>query len=129
MARDLQQLKVFELADRLALEVYRLTAVFPTSERFGLQAQLRRAAVSVAANIAEGSTRHTTSDWVRFLEIAQGSATEAAYLLSLATRLGYADESRSAINSDAYNQLIRSLPKMRTTLGSMERRTTSAEGI
>ena len=121
MARDLQQLKVFELADRLVLETYRITRGFPLSERFGLQSQLRRAAVSVAANIAEGSARKTTAEWVRFLEMAQGSATEAAYLLGLAVRLGFGEQRSATESVNAYTELIRSLQKMRTTLSGSGR--------
>jgi four helix bundle protein len=116
VARDLHKLDVFGLADQLVLEVYRLTAMLPDAERFGLQSQIRRAAVSVPTNIVEGAARRTTSDWVRFLEVAQGSAAEVAYLLHLSARLGYWLESDVASCSDRYDRLIRSLQRMRTTL-------------
>jgi four helix bundle protein len=76
-------------ADELALSIYRLTRAFPADERYGLSSQLRRSAVSVGANIVEGSARLTEAENIRFLSIAYGSACELEYELSLAHRHGY----------------------------------------
>jgi four helix bundle protein len=92
--RNHHRLEVFGLADRLALSVYELTRTFPHSERYLLTDQLRRAAVSVASNIVEGSARRTERDYVRFLGIAYGSACELEYQISIARRLGYLMEER-----------------------------------
>ena len=90
--RDHNKLRAFQLADDLAVAVYEYTAPFPNTERFGLTSQLRRAAVSVPSNIVEGCARSTQTDYLRFLDIAYGSSCEVQYQLSLAYRLGLADE-------------------------------------
>lgn len=92
-------LKVWQRSHALALDVYRLTSTFPQDERFGLVSQLRRAAVSIASNIAEGSKRTHRKDYPRFLNIAEGSAAELAYLIILSRDLGFvaADRSQSLL--------------------------------
>ena len=112
MARDHRKLKVFELADVLVLDVYRSSQGFPAAERYGLQAQIRRAAVSAVANIVEGSARLSTREYVNFLNIASGSATEACYLLSLAGRLELVGEADASRLSGGYSELSRGLRAM-----------------
>ncbi|MFM9064901.1 MAG: four helix bundle protein, partial [Pirellula sp.] len=87
--RDHRNLIAFQLADELALLVYRETSGFPKEEMFGLTSQIRRSAVSVASNIAEGCGRSSDIDFLRFLDIANGSLRELQYQLSLSHRLGY----------------------------------------
>lgn len=87
--RDHNKLKVFHLADRLALAVYAATRAFPTDERYGLTSQLRRAAVSIGANIVEAAARPSRADYARLLAIAYGSTRELEYELSIAKRLEY----------------------------------------
>jgi four helix bundle protein len=89
MSRDHRKLRVFELADELAVEVYRATQGFPSEERYGLQSQIRRAAVSTVTNIVEGCARQSTRDYVHFLNMSFASASEARDLLDLSARLGY----------------------------------------
>jgi len=96
--RDPRKLRAFELADQFALLVYKQTMAFPREEQFGLTSQVRRAAVSIPSNIVEGCARATNADYLRFLDIAYGSSSEANYQVSLAYRLGFLD-------IDKYNEL------------------------
>ena len=90
--RHFSQLLVWQRSHRLTLAVYRLTSHFPAEERFGLISQLRRAALSVPTNIAEGSKRISNSEFARFLNIAEGSLAESEYLLMMSRDLGYVSE-------------------------------------
>jgi four helix bundle protein len=83
MDRDHKKLRVFRLAHQLVLDVYRATTDMPKDEWYGLRSQIRRAAVSVPTNIVEGRARRTQKEFVQFLGISLGSATELRYLLEL----------------------------------------------
>lgn len=114
--RDHTKLRAFELADEVALSIYRATARFPKEELYGLTSQMRRAAVSVPSNIVEGCARGSKTDYLRLLTIAFGSLRELHYQLSLSKRLGYlGDENSSLIEpkiietEKVLNSLIRSL--------------------
>ncbi|MDA3926794.1 MAG: four helix bundle protein [Kiritimatiellae bacterium] len=87
--RDHTKLRAFELADELALAIYKMTSAFPKEEIYGITSQMRRAAVSVPSNIVEGCTRESHTEYLRFLEIAFGSLRELHYQFSLSARLGY----------------------------------------
>ena len=90
--RDHTKLRAFELADEVAVVIYRATRGFPKEEIYGLTSQMRRAAVSVPSNIVEGCARESQVEYLRFLEIAFGSLRELHYQFGLAIRLGYTDE-------------------------------------
>jgi four helix bundle protein len=89
MSRDHRRLRVFQQADALLLRIYKETKTFPAEERYLLQRELRRAALSVPSNIVEGCARRTTKECCRFVDISAGSLGEARYLGSVADRLGY----------------------------------------
>lgn len=114
--RDPHKLKAFELADELALRVYRETRSFPKEELFGLVSQMRRAAVSIPSNIAEGCGRATEKEYLQFLSIAYGSLKELEYQISLAGKLGFLEEkTKLAVSADeaarVLNGLINALKK------------------
>jgi len=92
--RDHTKLRAFELADELALLIYKLTNRFPREEVYGLTSQMRRAAVSIPSNIVEGCARESQSEYLRFLEIAFGSLRELHYQYGLAKRLGFMRENK-----------------------------------
>ena len=93
--RDHRKLDAFRLSDNLAVAVYQTTRNFPKSELFGLTSQVRRAAVSVPANIVEGCGRPSEKDFLRFLGIAFASVREVGYLIDLSNRLGFVDEQKT----------------------------------
>jgi len=109
-----RDLRVWNTAVELTLEVYRITESFPQSERFGLTSQLRRAAVSVASNIAEGHARSTRGEYQNFLSIARGSAIEVEVQLFLAEQLGYVQSSviiKARRHCDAISRMITNLKR------------------
>ena len=90
--RPHHKLEAWNQAVELVAEVYRKTDSFPKEERYGLTSQIRRAAVSIPANIAEGAARFSSKEFAGFLSNAQGSASELETELLIAHRLGYLDE-------------------------------------
>jgi four helix bundle protein len=105
-AKDFQDLIVWQKAHQFVLLVYRYSESFPKSELYGLTSQARRAAVSVAANIAEGFKKKTKPDKVRFLNIAQGSLEECRYYLILARDLNYGDTSQLMTQLEEVSKLL-----------------------
>jgi four helix bundle protein len=108
------------MADELVALVYRATARFPAEERFGLQAQVRRAVVSVPTNIVEGSARRSTRDYVHFLTVTLGSASETRYLAGLAHRLGMMDSKDHDVLDAQYGDLLRAMEEL---IAALDRRT------
>jgi four helix bundle protein len=93
-SKTFEDLIVWRKAHQYVLDCYKLTADFPRDEIFTLTAQMRRAAISIPANIAEGFRKRSTADRLRLYNISQGSIEESSYYLILTNDLGYADPSR-----------------------------------
>lgn len=110
--RDFRDLKVWEKAHRLTLATYKSTSTFPQHELFGLTSQLRRASVSIPANIAEGCGRSGSPELARFLRIAFGSASELEYHIILSADLCYLNKS----NSEHLIKQVTEVKRMLTSL-------------
>jgi four helix bundle protein len=107
--QDFRNLKVWEKSHQLVLAVYRATAGFPREELYGLTNQVRRCAVSVPSNVAEGCGRGTDADFRRFLQMAVGSASEMDYQLLLARDLGYLPADQQAALAGSIAEVKRML--------------------
>jgi four helix bundle protein len=110
--QDYRKLNVWKKSHLLANYIYKATDSFPKAETFGLTSQIRRACVSIPANIAEGCGRGTQPELGRFLQIASGSAHELEYLLHLAGELGYL----SPENGENLKAQINEVKRMLTVL-------------
>ncbi len=115
MPKCYRDLEVWRLGLDLVETVYRCTAEFPKSEIFGLSAQMRRAAVSIPSNIAEGQARSSSKEFQHFLSIALGSLAELATQFELAHRLGYLDAQSEIARAQA-ELLGKKLHRLRTSL-------------
>jgi four helix bundle protein len=120
MSRDHCKLRVFQLADDLVLRVYHATKILPVEERYGLQAQIRRAAVSTACNIVEGCARQSPKEYGHFLNVASGSGAEARYLVSVATRLQLLPSGAGRELDDAFETLLNAMHKLFVAVDRME---------
>ena len=120
MSRDHRKLNVFSLADELVVSVYAETAQFTSDERYGLRSQVRRAAVSVPANIVEGCARRKEKEYLQFINIATGSAAETLYLLELSNRLGFLKPAAYQCLEPKYTMLIKGLKKLQSSLAGDE---------
>jgi four helix bundle protein len=101
-----EDLDVYRVARALAIDLYRDTARFPISERYGLTAQIRRAVVSISANIAEGAGRRSKKEFAQFLSIARGSTTELRILLDIATEIGELPRARFQHHSQTLDRVF-----------------------
>lgn len=107
--RDFRKLEVWRRGHRLALAVYQATTAFPGSELYGLTSQMRRAAVSIPANIAEGCGMGSPAELKRYMQIAMGSASELEYHILLAHDLGYLQDGQSTTLATQLVELRRML--------------------
>jgi four helix bundle protein len=110
--QSFEQLEVWQKAHMLVLEVYKMTARFPMDERFGLVSQMRRAAVAVPANIAEGFKRSCKPDKARFYNIAQASLEELRYYFILSQDLGLTKDAGSfKADADVIGRMLTALSR------------------
>lgn len=107
--QNYKDLKVWEKAHQFTLSVYRVSKSFPKEEIYGLTSQLRRAASSIAANIAQGCGKNTKNDFANFLNISLGSSNEAEYFVLLAKDLNH-------ISLDEYDILIKMINEVKAML-------------
>ncbi|MGH2425888.1 MAG: four helix bundle protein [bacterium] len=107
-----RELEVWQLAYRLALQVYRVTARFPREERYGLAQQLRRSAVSVFSNIAEGHARGSRREYLQSCTIARGSQTEVRSLLMLSNDLGFLEAEEGSRLNEEYGRVGQMLNRL-----------------
>ena len=110
--RDYHDLLVWKKGMALAKQIYQITQAFPETEKFGLVSQMRRAAVSVPSNVAEGQARNTTGEFVQFLSHAVGSVSELDTQLTLSVELEYCSQEKA----QEAQALILELRKMLTAL-------------
>ena len=113
--QDFRKLKVWEKAHRLTMAVYGATKPFPSDERYGLTSQLRRAAMSIPNNIAEGCGRRSDKEFANFVNIALGSASEVEYLLLLSRDLGHLEEGK-------YRHLQNSVQEIKRMLTALQKK-------
>lgn len=111
-----EKLEVWQKAVEYADSIYKLTQSFPEDERFGLTGQLRRSAVSVSSNIAEGASRSSNADFARFIEIAYGSLLESVSELEIAKRQHFLNSQQFKDAYDKAEELARMLSGFRRTL-------------
>jgi four helix bundle protein len=120
MSRDPKRLRAYHLAHALALTVFRHSSSLPPSQRFVIQQQLQRAALSVPCNIVEGCARRRLPEYRHFANIALGSAHETGYLIQLATELGYLPGAATTECRDCCAAVVGALQNLMKALEHME---------
>lgn len=111
---DFRELKVWQKAMDLTVEIYSLVKLLPREEEFALSGQMRRAAVSVPSNIAEGQGRESMKEFIRFIAVARGSLRELSTQLEISVRVNYLEQSQTV----KANNLIEEIDKMLNALAN-----------
>ena len=111
-----KELKFWQFSRTFCKDIYTITATFPSDEKFGLVSQLRRASVSVASNIAEGTSRKSTKDFSRFLTVALGSCYEIETQLIISNDLGFISNNENEILLEKLITIIKMMSKFKATL-------------
>jgi four helix bundle protein len=116
--RDFRKIQVWQKSHELTLRLFKITSAFPKEELYGLTSQIRRASISIPANIAEGCGRDTQTELARFVHIASGSASEVEYHLLLAHDLGF-------IANGEYQELEKAISEIKRMLHGFEKTVSS----
>lgn len=118
MLKTYKELHVWEKCIRLVKDVYRIVENFPSEEKYGLCSQIRRSAVSIPSNIAEGYGRHSTPDYLRYLNMSMGSLFELETQLIIAFELGFITSEDSQTLAASIDEIERMLSAMKTKLAA-----------
>ena len=113
---DFKDLRVWKMAMDITIEVYKAIKALPSEERYALSDQIRRCAISVPSNIAEGQARHTNKDFIHFLAIARGSVAEIQTQIIICDRLNYIDSETCNSIINEYSQIDRMLSGLMKSL-------------
>ena len=116
--KDYRDLLVWQKGIDLAKEIYSMTRAFPPEEKFGLSSQMRRAAVSISSNIAEGQARNTTGEFIQFLGMAEGSLAEWDTQLRISSELGFVSGDQDKATLVRIVELQRMLRRLRAKLAT-----------
>ena len=111
-----QKLTVYQKAKEFVLIIYQITKTYPKDEQFILVPQMRRAAISIAANIVEGYSKNSTKEYIRFLNIAIGSATELRVFLDISKELGYLSQTKITSAESLLEEILKLLYSYQKTL-------------
>ena len=116
-----KELNIWKRAIKLAVEVYKVSSSLPADERYGLTSQIKRAAVSIASNIAEGAGRNTDGEFVQFLGIANGSSFELTTQLMIAIELGLVKEDEALLLLNESDELQKMLYTLMNNISNKKR--------
>ena len=114
--KSVKDLKVYQMAFDVVLKTYALTELFPQKEQYGLVSQMRRSAVSVCSNLAEGCSRETTKEYLHFVCIAKGSASELDCQIDIACALGFINKNDGAELKQTNGEILKMLSGLVKTL-------------
>lgn len=126
MEKPHKKLDAWKLSMDLVIDIYRETEKFPDRERYGIVDQMRRAAISIPSNIAEGAARNTKREFVNYLHIAQASLSELDTQIELAGRLGYMDETSRQIIDKQMERIDKTITGLIRHLSKSENRSVAA---
>jgi len=116
--KSVKDLDVYKKAFQISLDIYKLTEHFPSTEQFGLSSQMRRAAVSICSNLAEGCSRGTTKEYLHFVYIAKGSASELSCQVDLSVALGFIKGSAATKQKSDLDEVLKMLSGLIKTLST-----------